>query len=331
MTPRVLALCSAADPTGSVKQFDLALPLLRERFEVVRHTLPADVRGLLATKPDLIHTLGAEAFRVVRRVALEAARPGAVRLPPWLASGAAGVEPLLGFTPGLTATFSQSDHERDWAARLLPAPMLFSAKPAVSPPLPQGERGTGGEGHRPYILAAGGFDEVANLKQVVWTFDVLKYPHPDLHLVLLGDGPLRCELERFARGLAFDDWRVQFAGYQADVGPYLAGAEQVWGTHTRGGVKFLLEAMASGVPVIASDTPDARSVITPGANGLLVPPNRPVEFAKAAHGLLKSPDQRRALVVAGQAAAAGYTVRDLAGAIAGAYDTLTSSAPPRHG
>jgi glycosyltransferase involved in cell wall biosynthesis len=332
---RVLVLCSAVDPTGSVKQFDLALPQLREGFEVARHTLPADVRSLVAGKPNLIHTVGAEAFRLVRKLGIEAVRPGATRLPPWLASGAARVEPLLGFAPGLTATVSQSEYERDWAARLLPAPMQFSAKPAVVAP-PSG-------GRQPpevllrrltpparVILGAGGFDAVANLKHAVWAFDVLKYPHPDLQLVLLSDGPQRADIERFAHSLGFDDLRVRCVGHVADVSPYLAAAEQVWGTHTRGGVKFLLEAMAAGVPVIASETPDARSVISPGANGLLVPIDRPVEFAKAAHGLLRNPDQRRALVVAGQATAMRYSVPDLAEALAGAYDTLTSSVPPRH-
>jgi glycosyltransferase involved in cell wall biosynthesis len=322
---RVLTLCSAVDPTGAVKQFDLALPLLRTRFEVARHTLPADVRALVAAKPHVIHTVGAEAFRAVRKLAVEAVRPGATRLPPWLASGTASVEPLLGFTPGLTATLSQSEHERDWAARLLPAPLQLSAKPGVSISAAQAGRVHAER----YILAAGGFDDAANLKQAVWAFDVLKYANPGLHLVLLGDGPQRADIERFARSLGFDDLRVRCVGHVPDVTPHLAHTEQVWSTHRCGGLKFLLEAMASGVPVIASETPDARSVVTHGANGLLVPVDQPVEFAKAAHTLLRSPDRRRALVVAGQATAVGYSVPDLAKAVAGAYHTLTSSAPPR--
>jgi glycosyltransferase involved in cell wall biosynthesis len=202
--------------------------------------------------------------------------------------------------------------------------MQFSAKPGVQKPAALPGR------VRPerYILAAGGFDDAANLKQAVWSFDVLKYANPDLHLVLLGDGPQRADVERFAHALGFDDLRVRCVGHTPDVTPYLAHAEQVWGTHRRGGLKFLLEAMASGVPVIASDTPDARSVVTHGANGLLVPVDQPVELAKAAHGLLRSPDRRRALVVAGEATAAGYSVPNLAGAVAGVYHTLTSSAPP---
>jgi glycosyltransferase involved in cell wall biosynthesis len=332
---RVLALCSPADPTGSVKQFDLALPSLRERFEVLRHTTPADVPGLLASvQPALVHTLGANAFRAVRRVSVAAfARQQA--FPKWLAAGAADVEPTLGLAPGVTATFSQTEHERDWAARLSPAPMQFSGMHAVerTPHPPGAVRSTapGGCGvlSKPFILAAGGFDAVANLKQVVWAFDALHYAHPTLQLVLLGDGPLRPQVEHYARSLGLNEHAVKFVGFQQDVSPYLHSASQVWCTHTRGGAKFLLEAMAAGVPVIAADTPDVRTVVTPGATGELVPAGRPVEVAKVAHQLLTNPVRREALSVAGQAAVSRHPVADLAEALVGAYDTLTWSASPR--
>jgi len=328
---RVLALCSTADPTGSVKQFDLALPSLRERFDMVRHTLPADVNKLLhTTKPDLIHTLGADAFSAVRPLALGAVGRGRP-FPKWVAAGAAGVEPTLGLAPGLTATVSQSEHERDWAARLTPAPMQFSAPVAVSVPLAPrvASQATRGASGTRVILAAGGFDVVANLKHVVWAFDTLRYAHPDLRLVLLGACPLRPEVDQFARSLELTDSRLRVVGHQADVEPFLTAACQVWCTHTRGGTKFLLEAMASGVPVIAVRTPDTERVIRDGANGRLVPVGQPVEMARVAHGLLSSPDRARALAVAGEAEATRYPVADLADALAGVYHTLTSSDSPR--
>ncbi len=329
---RVLALCSAADPTGSVKQFDLALPSLRERFDVMRHNLPAGIRGLLdEVKPDLIHTLGAAAFRAVQSLAV-----GAVGrrwlFPKWVAAGAAAVEPTLGFAPGLTATISQSEHERDWAARLTPAPMQFSVPVGVecTPHPPGAVTGTapGGCGVHS-ILACGGFDAVAELKRIVWAFDVLKYPHPQLRLVMLGDGPQRADIARFARTLSSEDLRVQCVGHHADITPYLAGAVQVWSTHTRGGTKFLLEAMAAGVPVLAYRTPDTERLLKGGECGQLVASGQPVEMAREAHSLLSSPDRARRLVVAGETEAARYPVADLADALAGVYHTLTSSDPPR--
>lgn len=330
---RVLALYSAADVTGSVKQFDLALPHLRERFEVVRHVLPADVRGVLRrVNPDLLHTLGAEAFRAVRKVALTMLRPGVCPLPRWLAAGGSVVDPMLGLVPGLTATFSLSEHEREWAARLMPAPMQFSGPVGVAvsgllAPRAESEPDRGASGP-PTILACGGFDAVANLKHVVWAFDALRYAHTSLQLVIVGDGPQRPDLERFVRSLGTESL-TRFVGFQQDITPFLRSATLVWCTHTRGGTKFLLEAMSAGVPVIATDTPEARAVVSPGATGALVPIGRPVEVAKAAHRLLTDPVRRDALRVAGQAAASRYPVADLAEALAGAYHTLTSSASPR--
>jgi glycosyltransferase involved in cell wall biosynthesis len=351
---RVLALCSAADPTGSVKQFDLALPSLRERFDVVRHTLPADVKRLLhATKPDLVHTLGADAFRMVRNVVLGTVGRGR-SFPKWVAAGAAAVEPAVGFAPGLTATISQSEHERDWAARLVPAPMQFSAPVGISPALTgwavgsdlSGRGLTTPNGLRPEgaiptaqpvragdkcILAAGGFDAVANLKHVVWAFDAVRYANPGLRLLLLGTGPLLPEVERFALSDELTEPVLRFLGHRAEVEEYFPIATQVWSTHTRGGTKFLLEAMASGVPGIAARTPDTERVIRDGANGRLVPVGQPVEMARVAHGLLSSPDRARALALAGQTEAARYPVADLANALAGVYHTLTSSDSPRSG
>jgi glycosyltransferase involved in cell wall biosynthesis len=329
---RVLALCSPADPTGSVKQFDLALPSLRERFEVVRHATPADVPGLLASvQPTLVHTLGANAFRAVQRVSV-AAFARQQSFPKWLAAGAADVEPLLGLAPGLTATFAQAEHERDWAARLTPAPMQFSGPVGVAPsPRPTGacaDSAPVGRGEELTILAAGGFDAVANLKQVVWAFDALHYAHPTLQLVLIGDGPLRPQVEHYARSLGLNEHAVRCVGFQPDVSPHLQSASQVWCTHTRGGTKFLLEAMAAGVPVVAFRTPDTARLLDSGA-GLLVTNGRPVEIAQVAHRLLTLSDRAGALVLAGEAVAARHPVADLADALSGVYHTLTSSASPR--
>ena len=55
---------------------------------------------------------------------------------------------------------------------------------------------------------------------------------------------------------------------------------------------MLLEAMASGVPVIASSIPGFSSVITDGVDGVLVPPRHPKEWAAALGALLDDPDAR---------------------------------------
>ena len=76
-----------------------------------------------------------------------------------------------------------------------------------------------------------------------------------------------------------------------------------------GGESFgmvLVEAMAAGLPVVASDIPGYESVVTSGKNGLLVPPGDPGSLASALVGLLLDPVRREELALAGLSAAARY-------------------------
>ncbi|MEK7538078.1 MAG: glycosyltransferase family 4 protein, partial [Patescibacteria group bacterium] len=68
----------------------------------------------------------------------------------------------------------------------------------------------------------------------------------------------------------------------------------------------LLEAMASGVPVVASDIDGYRGVIEPGKEGLLVPPRSPRHLADAIIGLANDPDRRRRMGEAGRRKALCY-------------------------
>ena len=101
-------------------------------------------------------------------------------------------------------------------------------------------------------------------------------------------------------------------------------------TGPRGGRREgMIEAMASGVPLIATRTPDTERVIRNGANGLLVQADQPVDMARVAHALLNRPEQARAFGVEGEAEVGRYPLAGLAVAVAGVYHTLTSSDPPR--
>ncbi len=57
--------------------------------------------------------------------------------------------------------------------------------------------------------------------------------------------------------------------------------------------KTLIEAAASGRPIIASDVPGCREVVHPGENGLLVPPRDAISLAQAIETLLKNPQKRQ--------------------------------------
>ncbi len=146
-------------------------------------------------------------------------------------------------------------------------------------------------------------------------FDVLLRACGDLRrrgipfeLVLLGGGDLRDELLALAREQGITD-QVRMLGSrpQTDVVEQLAEAEifalspVVLPDGDRDGIpNVLLEAMAAGVPVVATEVSGIPEVVTDGATGRLVPPQRPDLLADALEKLLADPAERARLGAAGQ-------------------------------
>lgn len=125
-------------------------------------------------------------------------------------------------------------------------------------------------------------------------------------LDVVGDGPLRQGLERavHSRGLS---GVVRFLGHRTDLPDILAAADVlVRPSLTEGMPLSLLEAMAAGVPVVASDIPGNRSLVRDGETGVLVPPGDADALARAVHGLVRDPARaaglasRAAVAIAGQ-------------------------------
>jgi len=110
---------------------------------------------------------------------------------------------------------------------------------------------------------------------------------PGLRGLVVGDGPLRSELEAEARRLGLEG-RIVFAGVRQDVPELLPGLDAVLFSSVREGLSMaMLEAMAAGVPVIATDVGGTPELIAHGVTGLLVPPGRPESLADALVALLE--------------------------------------------
>jgi glycosyltransferase involved in cell wall biosynthesis len=106
---------------------------------------------------------------------------------------------------------------------------------------------------------------------------------PDMTLLLAGDGPLRGEVEQAARALG---GRVELPGFVRDPAPLLAGADAfVLPSAAENCPLALLQAMASGLPVVASRVGGIPEVVTDGETGLLVSPGDPVPLAAALRSL----------------------------------------------
>jgi sugar transferase (PEP-CTERM/EpsH1 system associated) len=105
-------------------------------------------------------------------------------------------------------------------------------------------------------------------------------------LDIVGDGNERENLERLAASLGLSD-TVHFHGFQPDVRPFLYAADAfVLSSFSEGIALTLLEAMAAGLPVVATDVGGNREVVIPGETGYLVPTGDPVALARALIELL---------------------------------------------
>jgi len=120
---------------------------------------------------------------------------------------------------------------------------------------------------------------------------------PGFRLVLVGDGPERARLEKQALGR-----RVVMVGHQADVAPFYAAATLLaLPSHSEGSPNVVLEAMAAGVSVAATEVGGVPEILENGRTGLLVPARDAAAMAAAIRRLLTEPDTRRALSSAASA------------------------------
>jgi glycosyltransferase involved in cell wall biosynthesis len=109
------------------------------------------------------------------------------------------------------------------------------------------------------------------VRDLIWAADLLRVLHDNLRLLVIGDGPLRDSLTQYAR-LASDLEHIQFLGERADVWRIMPHLDVLWNaSENRRHSISVLEAMAAGVPVIASDTPLNRELVVDSETGFLIP------------------------------------------------------------
>jgi glycosyltransferase involved in cell wall biosynthesis len=115
---------------------------------------------------------------------------------------------------------------------------------------------------------------------------------PGFRLDLAGDGPLRFEVEQAIVRLRLGG-AVRMHGAIDDVRPVLSGASFFVLASTSEGVSLtLLEAMAVGLPVVATRVGGTPEVVDHGVTGVLVPPRAPEALADAMLWMLRQPGQR---------------------------------------
>ena len=113
--------------------------------------------------------------------------------------------------------------------------------------------------------------------------------HPYLQFQIVGDGPRMAELRALCNTLGLDS-QVAFLGHREDVPALLSQADAfVLPSRSEAFPNGAIEAMASGLPVVASATGGLLDLIDSGRTGVLVEPDDPNALADALEGLINSP------------------------------------------
>ena len=147
---------------------------------------------------------------------------------------------------------------------------------------------------------------------------------PDLHWVIVGEGPLRAELERQIAEAGLTD-RFHLAGQRSDPHSLLASADLcVLSSASEGLGSSILAAMALGVPVVATRVGGIPELLGSGA-GLMVPRGDSGAFADAVRRVLTEPDLGQNLARIGRIEAQRYSVSGMAEQVLGVYRSCVHS------
>lgn len=145
------------------------------------------------------------------------------------------------------------------------------------------------------IAMVGTLKEVKGHHYMVEAMTSIVPQHPDVHALFIGDGPLKRELQAQIEKVSLDR-HIHFLGNRSDVPELLAASDffalpSLW----EGLSMALLEAMTTGLPIVASEVSGTVGAITPNETGLLVPPGDSQQLAEAIEQLLTNPKQAQAM------------------------------------
>ncbi|MEH2080612.1 MAG: glycosyltransferase [Nostoc sp.] len=143
--------------------------------------------------------------------------------------------------------------------------------------------------NRPTLLFVGRITPEKNVNQLLDIFPVIAAKIPDVHLVIVGSGPLDEEIreraKKFGSGITVwgESHGTELLGWfaRADIFVNPSVTENFCTTNN--------EALASGTPLVAVFAPSTSEQVFPGRNGFLAQPNNPTDFAQKVIAILENP------------------------------------------
>ncbi|MEO0929355.1 MAG: glycosyltransferase family 4 protein [Pseudomonadota bacterium] len=176
------------------------------------------------------------------------------------------------------------------------------------------------------MIFVGRLAAVKGVAVLLRAFARLRGDHPDAELVLIGDGDERPRLEALASELGLDKNVFVGSKTQDEVAEELSKSDLfVLASFAEGVPVVLMEAMASGLPVVTTRVAGIPELVEEGVHGLLVAPSAGDALEQAIRDLLDDPARRQAMGQAGQAkVAAEFDIATESRKIA---DLIDASAP----
>jgi glycosyltransferase involved in cell wall biosynthesis/cellulose synthase/poly-beta-1,6-N-acetylglucosamine synthase-like glycosyltransferase len=239
-------------------------------------------RRLKALRPDVIHThnekahiRGALASLVLFQApALVHTRHGETRATGWAAFANRLAVWRSGFIVSVSekaSAISRAEGAPAWRTRIIRNGIDMSILP-VAPRE---------DASRSRVVAIGRLTPVKDFATMLRAARIVADADPAFHLDVIGDGPSRPALERLRHELRLQR-HVTFHGASNNVMGVLSGARLFVQSSLSEGISLtLLEAMAGGVPIVATDVGGTPEVLEDGVTGMLVSPGDPAAFAAA--------------------------------------------------
>jgi len=169
------------------------------------------------------------------------------------------------------------------------------------------------------LLHVGRFNEQKNHKGLLEAFSRILKSHPDCCLQLIGDGNLEEETKQYAEALGIGE-KVLFLGNQSNVYPFLQNADVfLLPSRYEGMPMTIIEAMGTGLPIVASAVGGVPDMMTDGESGMLVS-CEPEAVAQAVCTLLESEDLRQTIGQAAKAKSVEFSAAHMACAYSEIYE-----------
>ncbi|UFJ42501.1 glycosyltransferase family 4 protein [Brevibacillus humidisoli] len=157
------------------------------------------------------------------------------------------------------------------------------------------------------ILCVAELNKNKNQQQLLEAIHMIK--DQPIHCLLVGDGEMREYLQRLAEQLGIDDC-IHLMGYHRNVHQMVAAADLCVLVSRREGLpRAIMEAMAAGKPVVATDVRGSRELVRDGENGFLVPIGDAQAVAEALRTLCKDRELRKSMGLRSRELAARFHLR----------------------